>query len=1019
MWAWLFCLVASATEPVEPPEWSGAPISQVSLVWPEGSKGDDNLQPLLQSHQDDLANPGLVRRDVSTLFRVGEFRAVEVDTTSVPYELEDGRIVAGVLLTFSVFPAPRIADVVVGSTSGLSRSRIYEAARLSVGQSWYAELDAAPTSARIEALYARAGFPDATAALVEVYDEGRLTVFIDVDEGKPRTASEVVFAGDLPVSEGRLRRWARQAGVARGEPVSADAVADAQFRIRRHLARLRTFPVQRGGWVEARVTPGLVLADDGTAQVAFTIEPGKQLRVDASGLAIRANGKVVDALGIDERTRLTRGFVAAAPERIETQLREDGYLTATVDVTLDESGDDLQTLVVDIERGPMHILTDVEFVGNEALEDSTLRAVLDQESPDILRLRRVTDDALADALPTLKSVYRSRGYQSATVFVRDIAIRERTGVFARLRPTRPRAVTVTIDVDEGPLTTLGDVQIEGVARDIDLTDLREQADEVASGPYSPQALAVLAQRLVEAHRARGYLEADARIVSDDGEGTRSATVFVRPGPQVLLRSVVIRGAARTRPSTIRREVALPLGEPISTADLDSVRRRLYDLGVFRTVTTELLGDGALRDLVISVEEQRRWAFELGGGVSTDQGFRSFGRATRRNLWGSAHRISFYGLLGIDWLSDSLGDWTPDFKDPEWRAAITYDAPHFPFLDQRVLVDLLLRERIQERTWQMSRSGLGVAIDTTLDARTTLRGAVRMESRTLQEIDIGALLPGEPWSDLLTAPNPKLPSTARFQDAVTLLLFHDRRDSPFAPARGFTVSLRGEVAPGIPIGADAKRPVRFAKTEIRTTGYVPLGGLTLRATGDVGAVLMLDDGILALEDRYRLGGTGTVRGFRRDTIGPRNQVQNPDLGWSDRLGPIIDQAGRVDPNRWTPTGGDTRVQGSLELIAPLPALGLRTWDGYAAALFVDVGNVWLLTDGVDATSESRAVRDVFDPLLRYSVGAGVRVSTPVGPLQVDLAANPAAITAQGERRILLRDQWREPLFRAHISLGTLF
>ena len=111
--------------------------------------------------------------------------------------------------------------------------------------------------------------------------------------------------------------------------------------------------------------------------------------------------------------------------------------------------------------------------------------------------------------------------------------------------------------------------------------------------------------------------------------------------------------------------------------------------------------------------------------------------------------------------------------------------------------------------------------------------------------------------------------------------------------------------------------------------------------------------------------------------------------------------------------------SLELIAPLPALGLYAWDGYAAALFVDAGNVWLLTPGVDATSENQAIRDIFDPILRYSIGAGLRVSTPVGPLQVDLATNPAVIMATGIRRELLVEQWREPPLRAHISLGTLF
>lgn len=1002
----------------EPPEWSGDPIAQIALIWPEGSEADDNLQPLLQSRQGAAADPGQVRRDVATLFRVGEFRAVEVDAVTVPYELDDGSVTSGVLLTFSVFPAPRVDEVRLGRVSGVRRSDVLDAARISVGQAYYAELDASPAARRVEAVYRRSGWPEADATLVEIEQDGRLTVFIDVEEGSPQTAVDVVFTGELPVSRARLRRWARQAGVREGRPVSEEAVTEAQFRIRQRLARLRTFPVQSGGWIEARVTPTMARLTDGTAQVAFTIEPGRQLRIASEGLRFRGNSRVARALSLDERTRLTRGFVAAAPERIEDALRRSGYLEATADVELDEPEDsDIQRLVVDIDRGPPHRLRTIAFHGNENIDATTLRLVMDQESDDVLRAGRVTRGEVEGALPAVRELYRSRGYLDAEVELGSIEVRNARGPFTALRQRDAKSVTVHINVDEGALSTLHRIEVEGEADGVDIRAITADADKLIDGPYSPQALAGVAQRLVDAHRREGYLEADVALQTAADSGV--AVLRIHPGPQVRLRSIILRGAPRTRAQTVRREIDLTLGEPVTAGALEDVRRDLYDLGIFRTVTTELLGAGPLRDLVVSVEEQPRWAFELGGGVSTDQGFRGFGRATRRNLWGRAHRISLYGLVGLDWRSDSLSDWTPDFRDPEWRAAITYNAPHFPLQRQQVQADILLRERVQERTWQMSRSGLGLAVSTTLDARTTLRTGARLETRNLEEVDGGAILDQEPWAGLLDRNDPTLPSPARLQDSLTALLFHDRRDSRFAPTRGFSLSVRGEFAPGIPLGSGDKQPVRFVKTELRATGYLPLRGFVFRASGDFNRAFMLDDGIMALEDRYRLGGTGNLRGFRRDTLGPRNQIGNPDLGWSNALGPILGEAARLDPDRWTPTGGDTRVLGSFELIAPLPALGLRSWDGYAAAIFADVGNVWLLTDGVDATSESDAVRAVFDPVLRYSIGAGVRVATPIGPLQVDLAANPEAIAATGERKILLREQWREPLLRAHISLGTLF
>ena len=60
-----------------------------------------------------------------------------------------------------------------------------------------------------------------------------------------------------------------------------------------------------------------------------------------------------------------------------------------------------------------------------------------------------------------------------------------------------------------------------------------------------------------------------------------------------------------------------------------------------------------------------------------------------------------------------------------------------------------------------------------------------------------------------------------------------------------------------------------------------------------------------------------------------------------------------------------------------------------------------------------------PFLRVGVGGGVRIDTPVGPLQMDLAVNPQAAFSQGGRRELLKTAWEEPDWRFHLTLGSLF
>jgi outer membrane protein assembly factor BamA len=313
---------------------------------------------------------------------------------------------------------------------------------------------------------------------------------------------------------------------------------------------------------------------------------------------------------------------------------------------------------------------------------------------------------------------------------------------------------------------------------------------------------------------------------------------------------------------------------------------------------------------------------------------------------------------------------------------------------------------------MDRTGGGVAIETRLD-RTRLRFGGRLETRQLNEVDAGALLAGEPWAGMLANADPDDPPW-RVQESLVGLVVHDLRDNPLQPRKGALLSANVEWAPGLPWDEVRAQPrTSFLKSEARISGYVPLGGLVLHVAAGGGYIESFA-GLVPLEDRFRLGGTGSLRGFVRDAVGPQNITPPLQVDWPNGIGPAIDYALRDNPQRWTPTGGDTNAVGTAELLMPLPALGLSSWEGWAAELFGDVGNAWLLDPSAAPASENRSA-----PLLRVGIGGGMRIDTPIGPLQLDIALNPQAAAAQGPRKVLLIDEWREPVVRAHLTLGALW
>jgi outer membrane protein assembly factor BamA len=112
----------------------------------------------------------------------------------------------------------------------------------------------------------------------------------------------------------------------------------------------------------------------------------------------------------------------------------------------------------------------------------------------------------------------------------------------------------------------------------------------------------------------------------------------------------------------------------------------------------------------------------------------------------------------------------------------------------------------------------------------------------------------------------LPSPWRWQESLTSLVVVDLRDDPIQPRKGALFSLNGEAAPGLPW---PDQPVTtFLKGEVRGSFYVPTGPVTLQLSGRGAHVRSLGDNLVPLEDRFRLGGTNSLRGFVRDGVGPQ-------------------------------------------------------------------------------------------------------------------------------------------------------
>jgi len=224
---------------------------------------------------------------------------------------------------------------------------------------------------------------------------------------------------------------------------------------------------------------------------------------------------------------------------------------------------------------------------------------------------------------------------------------------------------------------------------------------------------------------------------------------------------------------------------------------------------------------------------------------------------------------------------------------------------------------------------------------------------------------------------RFPDGTTFAVAQRLGVTWDRRDNPLSATTGTLLVGATEHVNAFPIGnqsSSAPLVSHFLKVTTRVAGYFRFtdDGLSLALSLSGGTNIQLESGSKTYPDRlFYLGGFESHRGFFPDSVIPEDVAQR-----------ILD--GEL-------TDKDVAIRGGDLVINPRVELRIPVYKVVGVGVFLDVANLY-----VDPAE--------FDPLAwRYGAGAGLRISTPLGPLAFDGAFN------------LDRREW-EDIGAIHFSVG---
>lgn len=645
-------------------------------------------------------------------------------------------------------------------------------------------------------------------------------------------------------------------------------------------------------------------------------------------------------------------FKQATLERVGLELERSyvaqGRYNAEIETKADPLPRNRVAIEINIEEGSNSGIRHINIVGNSVFSQRELLDDLELKHPSLFSFIRgdhkYSQEKLSGDIERVESYYQDRGHVDMSVRSAQVSI----------TPDR-KQVYVTVNIDEGELYTVNEVELAGELRDVDPDVIRSLFLVQEGQTFSRARMTSTEERITAVLGNSGYTFASATGIPETrDDGTVDVTFYVEAGKRAYVRRLSFVGNKVTHDEVLRREMRQIEGGWASTAQIELSKIRLERLGYFEEVnveTPEVPGTDDQVDVEFSVKEQPTGVISGQLGYQEITGLHVGASYQQQNVAGTGNSIG----INIGW-NDFYKHVTGSFFDPYFTDAGISRGYNFYFRRSDYSGLNLAR-------FSTDAIGAGATFGFPISETQRLQFGFTAEQTKISEGLFAAL----EIADFL----------AREQDEflnwkVEGSWMSSTLNRGLFPTAGRSQSMALEVAiPGSELS--------FYKLQYAGDQYFRLPrGWSLRMRTEVGyGGVFGDTDTYPFFEHFFAGGFGSVRGFERSSLGPRG-TEPPNSTF-------------VDPDG-LPIGGNLLFEASMELIFPLPILENR--GQFRPVFFVDVGNVF----NTDCpTAERLGLAGDFDPstitvrcedfsadALRYSAGLSVTWLTGMGPMTFVLA-----------------------------------
>jgi len=852
-----------------------------------------------------------MRKSVEAIYALGHFAQVEVDKEDTP---------EGTFITFLLTNKVIVKSIEIVGNEDIKDDEILNVIRTQKGE----EYDASPERQDkdrklIEGLYKRNGyFSVAVGAGEPDLDEARKEAGLkfEIKEGKRAIIKEISFPEGLSIKKKKLLDQLK---------TRQESEYDYQI-LDKDVDRLKKF-YRDEGYLMVRIDePELkYLPDENRVEILLDIIETPKITVEFEGNDNIKDSKLKKGLTLYKTNDYSDLTLRMCVDDIENLYRKEGYYRAKATYERPEKKrrKAFYEVVITfyIDEGKPFSIKEIGFEGNKAFSTKQLRSQMSTRPKSRFALpglrwlfsKGIFDEQVFETdLRALHLLYKQHGYRKMKISPPSI------------NPQDDKIV-ITINIDEGAQTLVKEVRFsdksKGELNEESLKKLGIDKNQLATQPTKPSQPVPYNRDNVVADtailRSKYYEHGYVYVKIDHGFDENIVTFDIDKGKQAILGERHFTGYKKTKEYVLRREFLLEPGDVYNRTKLAKTRQRLFALGLFSSVDfeetspVELIGSDEQDttvpiDVTVKVEERYAGSVSLRGGYSPSEGIRSTLELGYNNLFGRAWRVDMKARAGTrgNLLEMSLSE-PRLFPVPRLFPEGFRTGPTFR----------LFRDNLEEEKDAMATGG---TVSLTLSGGQRSNLALQYKYQQIeQELD-----------------SVEVKTTV---SSIGLSIRRDARDDFLYPDEGLLNIFSAEYAGGIIRGESS-----FYKLTNDNRYYRKISNAVLALAIRTGyAKGLRSTKEIVSPERFRTGGSTTIRGYSDWSIGPTD-------------------------------GGDVLFLFNAELRFPIHEFERTPIYKFGGAFFYDTGNVW----------DKIKIADIPNLRLSSSFGFGFRLNTPIGPIRLD-------------------------------------